>query len=51
MKAFVNDIKAGRNTAVSAIDGARATIVCLKMIESAKTGEPVDIDLRKILES
>jgi len=50
MKAFVEDIKAGRSTSVTAIDGARATIVCLKMIESATTGESVDIDLIKILE-
>ena len=50
MKTFVEDIKAGRNTAVSVIDGARATIVCLLMIESAKRGTPIDIDLASILE-
>ncbi|MDH3494944.1 MAG: bi-domain-containing oxidoreductase, partial [Acidobacteriota bacterium] len=50
MQAFVDDIKAGRETAVSVIDGARATVVSLKMIESATKGAPVDIDLPAILE-
>jgi predicted dehydrogenase len=51
MQTFIDDIRAGRNTAVSAIDGARATIVCLLMIESAKIGYPFDIDLMSILEA
>ncbi len=51
MQTFIEDIRAGRNTAVSAIDGARATIVCLMLIESAKTGESIDIDLKAILEN
>lgn len=51
MEQFIEDIKAGRNTAVSVFDGARATIVCLLMIESAKRGTPIDIDLASILEN
>ena len=51
MAKFIEDIKAGENTAVSFFDGARATIVCLLMIESAKRGTPVDIDLTSILEN
>ncbi len=51
MQTFIDDIRAGRNTAVTAIDGARATIVCLLMIESAKIGSPFDIDLMSILEA
>jgi predicted dehydrogenase/threonine dehydrogenase-like Zn-dependent dehydrogenase len=50
MQTFIEDIRAGRNTAVSFFDGARASIVCLLMIESAKRGTPVDIDLVSILE-
>ena len=50
MKQFVADIRNGRNTAVSVIDGARATIVCLKIIESAERGERVEINLEEILE-
>jgi predicted dehydrogenase/threonine dehydrogenase-like Zn-dependent dehydrogenase len=50
MKKFIEDIRDGRNTAVSVFDGARATIVCLLMIESAKRGSPIDIDLAAILE-
>ncbi len=51
LKTFIDDIRAGRNTAVSVFDGARATIVCLMMIESAKRGSPIDIDLAALLES
>jgi polar amino acid transport system substrate-binding protein len=51
MEKFIEDIKQGRNTAVSVFDGARATIVCLLMIESAKRGTPIDIDLASILEN
>ena len=49
METFIEDIRQGRNCQVSALDGARATIVCLKIIESAKTGEPIDIDLGELL--
>lgn len=49
METFIEDIRQGRSCSVSVIDGARATIVCLMMIESAKKGEPIDIDLGEML--
>jgi len=51
MEAFVRNIKAGQLPEVSVIDGARATILCLLMIESAKTQKTIDFDLTDILEN
>jgi predicted dehydrogenase/threonine dehydrogenase-like Zn-dependent dehydrogenase len=50
MEGFVNDLKAGRAPAVSAVDGARATIGGLLMLESARTGQTLPFDLKGILE-
>ena len=51
MESFVSSLKAGKPAKVSVIDGARATIVCLLMIESAKRRMPIDVDLESILEN
>ncbi len=51
MESFVKNLRAGNAPEVSAIDGARATILCLLMIESAKRGTPIDVDLQAILEN
>ena len=51
MESFVRNLRSGKAPEVSVIDGARATIVCLLMIESAKTQKTIDFDLIDILEN
>ena len=47
LKAFVDSARKGAVSPISAIDGARATIMCLRMLESAKRdGAPCQIDWR-----
>lgn len=46
MRVFFNDIREGKATGVTVDDGARATIVCLKMMESARTMSPCSLDWR-----
>ena len=50
MTSFIGSLRAGKPVEISVIDGARATIMCLLMIESAKRGTPIDFDLTEILE-
>jgi len=45
MGAFVENIQTGAIPEVTVDDGARATIACLAMLESARLGLPVAIDL------
>jgi predicted dehydrogenase len=45
MESFVRSIRDGVPPAVSVLDGARATLGCLGMIESARRRQPVEIDL------
>jgi predicted dehydrogenase len=45
LKSFVTRIREGREPEVTVRDGARATIVCLRMLESARTSSPCAIDL------
>jgi predicted dehydrogenase len=49
MDAFVEGLRAGRAPQVSVLDGIRSTIGCLKMLESAHTRRPCDIDLESLL--
>jgi hypothetical protein len=49
MESFIDSIRRGSPPAVTVIDGARSTIVCLAMLESARTGAPVRIDLERSL--
>ena len=44
MRAFFDEIRAGKPPSVTVDDGSRATIVCLKMLESARTMSPCDLD-------
>lgn len=44
MRAFFDQIRDGKNPSVTVDDGARATIVCLKMLESARTTSPCALD-------
>lgn len=45
MAAFVESIRQGRPTAVTVYDGARATVGCLAMLQSAREGRAMAIDL------
>lgn len=49
MKAFLKGIRTGHQPEVTVRDGARATIVCLRLLESARTFAPCDIDLDTVL--
>jgi predicted dehydrogenase len=45
MAAFVESLRQGRPPQVTVYDGARATIACLAMLQSAREERPVAIDL------
>jgi predicted dehydrogenase len=47
--AFIQCIRSGKQPEVTVLDGARATIGCLSMLQSAKAQEPVEINLAEIL--
>ena len=49
LKSFLNGIRAGKTPEVTVRDGARATVGCLRMLESAKTLSPCEIDLDTLL--
>ncbi len=50
LESFFASIREGTPPAVTARDGARATIACLRMLESARTLSPRPIDLDATLE-
>ena len=45
LSSFVSSIKQGTETPISVRDGVRATLCCLKILESVQTGRPVEISL------
>jgi hypothetical protein len=49
MNSFLNSILKGSSHPVGIVDGIRATLGCLKMLESAKSGEVCSIDLPALL--
>jgi predicted dehydrogenase len=49
LEAFVEGLRAGRRPDVTVRDGARATVACLRMLESARTLSPCTIDLDAVL--
>ncbi len=49
LESFVNSLKSGNETEITAIDGTRATLGCLLMLESVRTGEPCEFNLDEIL--
>jgi predicted dehydrogenase/threonine dehydrogenase-like Zn-dependent dehydrogenase len=51
MEAFLSAIRANSAPAVSVFDGARATIGCLRMLQSAESGQPLPIDTAAVLGS
>ncbi len=51
MRAFLDEIRAGKAPGVTVDDGARATLVCLKMLESARKMSPYVLDWKAELSS
>jgi len=51
MSAFIAGLRSGKVPEVTVLDGARATIGCLRMLESAQSLAPCRIDLESVLES
>ena len=49
LESFVERVREGRSPEVSVRDGARATVGCLRMLESVRTLRPVSIDLDAVL--
>lgn len=50
LESFVRSLKSGTETEVTAIDGTRATLGCLLMLESIRTGEMKEFRLNEILQ-
>jgi len=49
LTSFVRSVKAGKETEITVLDGVRATLGCLLMLESAASGEVKLFDLGEIL--
>jgi predicted dehydrogenase/threonine dehydrogenase-like Zn-dependent dehydrogenase len=49
LASFVKSLRSGSETEITVRDGARATLGCLLMLESAETGAPREVDLDSIL--
>ena len=49
VRAFFGDIRLGKTPSVTVEDGARATILCLKMLDSARTMSPCELDWKSEL--
>jgi predicted dehydrogenase/threonine dehydrogenase-like Zn-dependent dehydrogenase len=49
IQAIIEDLREGRQPAVTARDGARATVVCRRLLESARQRVPCSIDLDSVL--
>lgn len=49
LEAFIEGIREGKQPEVTVRDGARATVGCLRMMESARTLNPSVIDLSAVL--
>lgn len=49
LQSFVNSLQNGTETDVTVIDGARATLGCLLMLESVRTGDAQEFNLEMIL--
>ena len=49
LEAFFEGLRSGRQPAVTVRDGARATVACLRMLESARSLTPQTIDLDAVL--
>ena len=50
MRSFVDGIRQGKPPEVNVVDGARSTLACLAMLESARTQLPCAIDVAAVLD-
>jgi predicted dehydrogenase/threonine dehydrogenase-like Zn-dependent dehydrogenase len=50
LSGFFDDIRQGRTPPVTVLDGARATVGCLRMLDSARESKPCAIDLGAFVE-
>jgi hypothetical protein len=50
LQGFLDGIREGKEPAVNVVDGTRATVVCVRMLESARTMQPCQIDLSHIID-
>jgi len=50
LQSFFDCIRGGKPQAITVVDGARATLGCLRMMESCATSNPMTIDLKAALE-
>jgi predicted dehydrogenase/threonine dehydrogenase-like Zn-dependent dehydrogenase len=51
MQAFFSSLREGRAPEVTVLDGARSTILALRMLEAARTGLPVELEWRSAAET
>lgn len=51
MQSFVDGIRRGKAPEVNDVDGSRSTLGCLAMLESARTLQPVTIDVAGALDA
>ncbi len=49
LASFIKSLKEGKETEVNVVDGIRATLGCLLILESARTGKPCEFNLDEIL--
>ena len=49
LEGFLTDVRAGRELAVDVVDGARATLSCLAMLDAARDGNTARLDLAAII--
>jgi len=49
LEQFLRSVRTGESSEVTVVDGARATVVCLRMLESARTQNSCAIDLGSVL--
>ncbi len=49
LKGFLRDVRTGGKAAVDVVDGTRATLACLRMLDAARSRTAVDINLESLL--
>jgi len=49
MTGFLRDVRSGGRAAVDVVDGARATLACIRLLDAVRRGTAVDIDLKALL--
>jgi hypothetical protein len=49
MRGFIDAIRRGEQPAVTVRDGARSTLVCLRILEAVRDRMPREVDLEALL--